>query len=201
MHFRGHPSRRLCVPLCVPVCVCVRRKLSTTSTQNGRLPHSRRCPARTCHEWCCFNCWFNAPLQLLGGQGSGQQLRRSCLGARAVGLLCWQDKQHASSWQCDKRWRRRQRHATWAPSPSHRPDTSYPNRTQPQSNPDHGTCLGLWWRGEPGEGKGAETGRQTSSQATYINSLPAAQGTSEHLLVCHCWLRSMWAETWHSGAV
>lgn len=65
-------------------------------------------------------------------QGKGQKLRRGCLGAQAVGLHCWQDKQHASSWQCDKRWRRRQRHATWPPAPT----TGSIPHTQTERNPN-----------------------------------------------------------------
>lgn len=74
------------------------------------------------------------------------------------GLPCWQDKPHASSWQCDKRWRRRQRQATlprpWPPSL------------------------------RPGP-------KQTNKQAKrHISAAPSSR-TSEHLLVCHCWLNSL----------
>lgn len=58
------------------------------------------------------------------------------------------------------------------PSPSHRLDTPYPNRTQPQSNPDHGTCLGLWRRGELERGVARGRDRQANKQPSDIYQQP-----------------------------
>lgn len=45
-----------------------------------------------------------------------------------------------------------------------------PNRTQPQSNPDHGTCLGLWRRGDWEKERGRD--RQANKQPSDIYQQP-----------------------------
>lgn len=67
------------------------------------------------------------------------------------------------------------------PAPATGPIPHTPNRTQPQSNPDHGTCLGLRRRVELEGGKGQ---RQASKQAAKRHISTASQQRRVHQSIC-----------------